>query len=530
MSESVSGGSELRRVGQEPLPGWCRTLVRLVTQATGASGAVVGLRKHGAWKTTTYQVERISSERLADACEEAAEKKGFFTGSLPASEEDTGFTVAGVPLRDWTGAIIGAVCAFRPDGEAFDRPTEIVLNDLATLVARPNVASESESMRPSSLIADPTFFLRTLKEIQPPLSDVAAQSNVLQREVIGTSRKRAQVIHSKSDRLIRVLKSVLDLVRIETETAKEAVIVDLTAAVRDVVDHCRSMIRQRGLVLSIDAPEAVEAMANVSAVREILTEVLTNAIEASDESSITIRILETSDQAQIVVTDYGLGIDEAFLPLIFDPFQKSGEQGTGLGLTIAKRLAEKVGGDIRIENAAERGTVCTVSFPSAKKMLNEDEPEIDASPVLVRHDVSDRPLLLLLEDAAISRRVMERIFGRQFDIVSVATAEDAIEKAREYDFDVLVLDISLGGPRTGVDVLQEIRTMVRYADVPAVACTAYTGRQNRESFLAAGFDEYVSKPFRAEQLLKVVSSVQRSGSENSDSGAADAVDAATAAR
>lgn len=533
MSESEGGVRDLRKVGQEPLPGWCRTLVRLVTQATGARGAVVGLRTREAWKTTTYQLERIASERLAQVCEKAAAEEAYFTDALPAEEEQSGFAVAGVPLRDWMGDIIGALCVVRPDGETFDRPTENILTDLATLVSRPNAASESGSMNPRSLVADPAFFLRTLKEMQPPLSDLAAQSNVLRREVIGTSRQRAQVIHSKSTRLIRVLKSVLDLVRIETGPAQEAAIVDLTAAARDVIDHCRSSIRERGLYLNFEAPDAVvEAMADIRAVREILTEVLTNAIQVSEEGSVTIRIVQTPEQAQIVVIDSGPGIDEALLPLVFDPFQKSDKEAAGLGLTIAKRLAERVGGDIRIENAAGGGAACTMSFPPARKMLGEDDSEREVQSIVVRHDVSDRPLLLLLEDAAISRRVMERILGKQFDIVSVATAADAIDRAREYHFNVLVLDISLGGSRTGVDVLQEIRRMVRYADVPAVACTAYNGRENRERFLSAGFDEYVSKPFRADQLLEVVSTVRRpeADADEAEFGAEGSVGAAAGGR
>lgn len=503
MSEREDGGTKRPgSVGQEALPGWCRTLVRLVTQVTGARGAVVGLRKHGLWKTTTYQLEEIPSEQLAEVCEKAASAEGFMTATAD------GFVVAGVPLLDWTGAVIGAACAFRAEGQPFDSATEGILSDLASLVARPNAASDSGPSK--SLVADPAFFVRTLKEIQPPLSDLAAQANVLRREIIGTSRKRAEMIHSKGSQVIRVMKSVLELVRIETEQPQADRIVDLAAAARDVVDYCRSKLREKGLYLNFDAPDkVVEAIADVRAVREILTEVLTNAIQVSDEGSLTIRIVEKSGQAQVEVIDNGPGIDEALLPLVFEPFQKKGGEGTGLGLTIAKRLAERNGAEIRFERAARQGTICSIGFRSAREILSDDERDDDTTPVVVRHDVSDRPLLLLLEDAAVSRRVMERILGRKFDIVSVATASDALDRAREYQFDVMVLDISLGGPRTGVDVLQEIRGMVRYADVPAVACTAYTGVQNRDRFLGAGFDEYVSKPFRADQLLAVVSDVRR---------------------
>lgn len=114
---------------------------------------------------------------------------------------------------------------------------------------------------------------------------------------------------------------------------------------------------------------------------------------------------------------------------------------------------------------------------------------------------SRRPRILVLEDNAESRLLLRHLLARAFEAEIVARADDALEHARRVPFDLMLLDINLGEKRTGVDVLAELRRLPGYADVPALACTAYALPGDRERFLAAGFQGYVSKPFVKAELL-----------------------------
>lgn len=112
-----------------------------------------------------------------------------------------------------------------------------------------------------------------------------------------------------------------------------------------------------------------------------------------------------------------------------------------------------------------------------------------------------RPRILVLEDNAESRLLLRHLLARTFDATIVARADEALESARQSRFDLMLLDINLGEKRTGVDVLAELRRIPGYAQVPALACTAYALPGDRERFLEAGFQSYVSKPFVKAELL-----------------------------
>lgn len=118
--------------------------------------------------------------------------------------------------------------------------------------------------------------------------------------------------------------------------------------------------------------------------------------------------------------------------------------------------------------------------------------------------------VLALEDNAESRLLLRHLLRKEFDAVIVAGADETLAAAAEQSFDVMLLDINLGEKRTGVDVLQALRALPGYADVPALACTAYALPGDRERFLEAGFAKYVSKPFVKAELMTALHNAIRS--------------------
>ena len=115
-----------------------------------------------------------------------------------------------------------------------------------------------------------------------------------------------------------------------------------------------------------------------------------------------------------------------------------------------------------------------------------------------------RARILVVEDNPPIQLLFRHLLGSRFDVELVDTVEGALDLAARECFDLFLLDINLGEPRTGVDLLGLLRRMPAYDSTPAVACTAYAGEDYREHFLASGFSEYVDKPFSRPLLLGAI--------------------------
>ena len=117
---------------------------------------------------------------------------------------------------------------------------------------------------------------------------------------------------------------------------------------------------------------------------------------------------------------------------------------------------------------------------------------------------SRKPRLLIAEDNAGTRCLLEHVLQSKFDLTLAAGVDGALEAARKQKFDLFLLDINLGEERTGTDLLQSLRSTGDQQDVPAVAFTAYALPGDQEGFLEAGFDGYVSKPFTRSELVRPI--------------------------
>lgn len=504
-----------------PAPAWCRNVLRLAADLEGAAVAVVGLKEEDRWITFAVGAESFSTEDLVGACEhvvraERSRPSKDEVGANPILER----SIVGVRLWDPEGRTVGALFVLPEPGASIDSAIERVLAELATLIAPLAVSSRSRNVSPEEfrVSADPVFLVRVLGKIQPLVSEIVAFSEVLQREVIGTSRKRAELIHQNGTCVVRTLKSVLDLIDLETRSAEaNFVATDLARVARDELEAHRPQVRKRALRLNFrGAEERIFATTDESALRRILRIMLSNAVGYTSEGGISVEVTRTSTHGQIAVRDTGRGISPDFIPKLFQPFavegggERSKPQGSGMGLALAKSLADRAGLELLVESRPGEGSTFTVRCRLTDAVKEESTNAIDAE-TDVRLDIAHRPLVLLVEDNAVARRVIEMMVREDYDLVAASTVDEALERAREYQFDLLLLDVSLNERRTGVEVLHGVRRMVRYQTVPAVACTANTRPGLRERFLDAGFDGYMAKPFRANQLLETMAAALEQG-------------------
>lgn len=129
------------------------------------------------------------------------------------------------------------------------------------------------------------------------------------------------------------------------------------------------------------------------------------------------------------------------------------------------------------------------------------------NPVSVMSEPS-KPRLLAVEDNPETRLLLRYFLQEHFNLLLAATFDEALELARQEHAEVLLLDINLGEQRTGIDLLHELRERLTYRNTPAIAFTAYARPEDRDRFLQEGFDEYLTKPFTRQQLLKAIESAR----------------------
>lgn len=351
------------------------------------------------------------------------------------------------------------------------------------------------------------FLANMSHEIRTPLTGIIGFAGVLADEVSDEHREFVTLIERSGRRLLQTLNSVLDLARLESNQMDlDLRIVDVAELVEDAVTLLEPLAKDSGNRLIIEASRPGPLCSLDSACLDrILNNLVGNALKFTHDGDVRVRVTASGDAVRIEVRDTGEGIDAAFVPHLFDEFKQESSglrrqhEGSGLGLTITRRLVELMHGTISVESEKGVGSSFTVSFPlAAPAQIEADQPV-----ALARL----RPRVLVTDDNASTLALMERMLRDTADVDAVLTPEEALELAGdglESRYDVVFLDIHLAGSTSGTDVMRRMRDLPGYRDAHIVAFTAFALPGDRERFLNAGFSGYLGKPFTRDQLMAVI--------------------------
>lgn len=355
-----------------------------------------------------------------------------------------------------------------------------------------------------------TFLANMSHEIRTPLTSIIGFSEVLAEDFQGEDYDLVRMIHTSGKRLLETLNSVLDLAQIESGSLRlQPGPVNLSDAVELAAELFQQQANQKGLALNIALPpHPVYVEADSGALSRILNNLISNAIKFTSEGAVTIVGGLDGTTAWVRVSDTGAGISADFLPHLFEEFRQESDgisrshEGSGLGLTITKRLVEHMGGIIEVQSKQGHGSSFTVRLPSSAPGSTLEEKTTHLTSGSVR-----RPSVLVVEDQEQTQMILRHFLKDLCDLTTAYAAEEAIERARLGAFDAILIDINLSEKRTGIDVLHELRQMNHLRHVPMIACTAYALPGDREKFLGAGFDAYLAKPFRKRDVLDTLAGV-----------------------
>ena len=365
-----------------------------------------------------------------------------------------------------------------------------------------------------------SFLANMSHEIRTPLTGILGFAQVLDAEVDEEHKELVNFIQEGGKRLLTTLNSVLDLAQLEANSMKlELEEVDLAKEIRQTAQMFLPMARLKKIKLQIDAPsEPVMATVDIGCVNRVLNNLLSNALKFTEDGAVTMRVRGTDGFVRIAVADTGMGIAQEFLPYLFDEFKQEStgvsrsHEGSGLGLAITRKLVRLMHGEITVDSKKGAGTVFTITLPKNAKPSKDlstavFSERIDRIPERREYTTSQRKSVLLVEDNQDTQLLVTKILKDEFDVSTASSSTDAIEIAEQMSFDIILMDINLGDGKSGIEVLSTLRQMESCKGVPFVAVTAYALPGDRAKFIKHGFTEYLSKPFRKEELLRVVRSL-----------------------
>jgi len=399
----------------------------------------------------------------------------------------------GAPRFDSQGNFLGYI------GFCFDI-TERKQNEEALTQAKN--AAESANKSKSEFLANMSHEIRT------PLNGVLGMLQLMgATELEATQQKYLRIAMESSRRLTQLLSDILDLSRIEADKMVIQPSAFNLAELKDSVLEVFSLsAAEKSLELAFTLDERLPAqlVGDVARLRQILFNLLGNAIKFTEAGYVRVHAqllpFSRNDTTRILftVSDTGIGISDDLLKIIFEPFvQAEGSytrrfQGAGLGLSIVRRLVRMMDGELAVDNTHGEGATIYLSLPFQR------HDEAPAQQRQIERPAVPRSLrVLLAEDDEGSihagQRMLEK-FGH-----TVTTAVDgyqALQLLAERDFDLVLMDVQMP-VMDGVEAVRAIRTSPAFRDkagIPVIAMTAYAMAGDREKFLAAGMDGYVSKP------------------------------------
>ena len=365
-----------------------------------------------------------------------------------------------------------------------------------------------------------------------------------------------EVVHRNGLRLLKLVNALLDFARLEAGRVQaQYELTDLGAFTAELASVFRSAVERAGMRLIVRCPTLpLPIYVDRDMWEKIILNLLSNAFKFTAEGEIEISLTTHGETVVCTVRDTGSGIPEAQLPQIFERFHRvegarsRTHEGTGIGLALVQELVKLHGGEITVQSRVGVGTQFTIMMPTGDSHLPADRVMTEATAIShpasaslyieealrwlpdsetdsVRPAVavpqasmfaeesgrspssgSRRPLVLLADDNTDMRQYVQRLLTTEYRVLAVSDGDALLDRACNVQPDLIISDVMMPG-KDGFSALQVLRSDPKTRTIPVILLSARAGTEARIDGLAAGADDYITKPFSAKELLARVSAL-----------------------
>lgn len=364
-----------------------------------------------------------------------------------------------------------------------------------------------------------TAFLANLShEIRTPMNAILGFTGLLKEPDLSSEKRDnfISIIHKSGNYLLSVITDIVEVAKID---AKQVSVnyseFDINNFAKEIYDSMLiNFPKDKAINFYMEKSNIAEGI-TISTddvkLKQIILNLITNAFKYTLKGEVVLKYNFTTDNyLEIIVTDTGIGIPEKYHEIIFERFRQVEienrifQQGSGLGLSICKAYAEMLGGTIRVESEPDKGSTFTVSIPVKIVKGMPDKPE----PVPLTVNSLKKIKILVAEDDEINYIYIKEILPENsFTLFHAYNGKEAVKMFKEITgIGLILMDIKMP-VMNGYETLKEIRKLD--TEIPIIAQTAYALSEDSAKIESAGFDGYISKPIKKDQLIELIEKTMR---------------------
>ena len=368
-----------------------------------------------------------------------------------------------------------------------------------------------------------TIFLTNMShELRTPMSAIIGISQILiqsrSENLTAEQKEGIDIINQSGKRLLSLINDILDLSKIDVGKMEiEYSKFQLQGVIANLEKITKNLIAEKDikLVIQVDSmlPDAI--ISDEKKLNQILLNIMGNAVKFTDQGRIIMRVFLREDRIYFEVEDTGIGIKKDQIQFIFEEFkQLDGSKsrkypGTGLGLSLSKKMVQLLNGKINVESELNKGTKIQFFIP-----FIQNENMITSSPAAgikdedrlkenQERDIRQKPLILITDDEDICQFTVKMMLKQHYELVFAKTGIEAVDKYFKTRPQLVLMDIMMP-EMDGYRAFKHIREKDTEKKVPIIAVTARAMEEDKEKIIQFGFDDYISKPFDVRQLDKKI--------------------------
>lgn len=454
------------------------------------------------------------SQMIVDMLSNGKIIKDYETTKLDKHGKKINLLVSASPIYDVDGMFSGIAAIYKDitDRKIIEKKLQEKCEQLELLKQKAEDANKAKSI----------FLANMSHEIRTPMNSIIATIQLLQLECVEEEQsKYIKILDESASIMLKVINSLLDISKIESGKFKlNNESFDLKETINNVYNNLLITGNLKGLEVSyyLDPNIDFEVIGDELRLKEILSNLISNAVKFTDEGYVSLRIKmisdnDSSERIEFRIKDSGIGIDEDFKEKIFNDFSQGNlstrkkHMGTGLGLSISKQYATLMNGDICFESNEGKGSIFifTCEFQKTKNKKQDLGIENIVNEKVTIDKVEQDKIILCVEDNLINQEVMENIIKRKgYKYIAAYNGKEALDILKNNKVDLILMDVQMP-ELNGFEATKIIRDEeLDGQHIPIIAMTAYAMREDRDKCIQADMDDYLVKPFDIKKFYEII--------------------------